>query len=967
MDLCGPMRIESVNGNKCILVIVDDYSRTDNGTEFVNLMLREYYEKVGISHETSVARTPQQNGVIERRNRMLIEAAPTMLIYAKAPLCLWAKAATTTCYTQNCSIIRFCHGKTPYELLHNKPLDLSFLYVFGALCYPMNNSKNLDKLQLKANIGIFIGYAPTKKAFWIYNLRTRQIIKTTHVDFDELIAMASKHSSLEPALYEMSPTTISSRLVSNPPYSTSFVPPSRTDLDLLFQPLFDELLNPLPSVDHPAPKVNALIDEVVAPEPVESTGSPSSTIVDPDAPSASNSKTSPEIQSRVIFNDLKEYNHDLDVTRMNNDPFFGISILKNTKDHPLDHIIGELERPVSTRLQLHEQALFCYYDAFLSSVEPKTYKDALTEACWIEAIQPDGFVDKENLNHVYKLKKALYGLKQAPHVCDPVDTSMAEKSKLDEDPQGKSVNPTYYRRMVGTLMYLTASRPDLTFVVCMCAGYQAKPAEKHLHALKRIFKYLRGTVNSGLWYPKDSSISLIAYADADHAGCQDTRRSTSGSMQLLGDRLNRRDLPKDISLVSVKVLRYDTKKSKCENKGRVPTEMELILEQTQQGISHEVSKDSILQAGNPINEILLKLNLPDHRRIIDQSVVGKLRDRNTKESWALLEDLALYDTESWNDPKDFAKPVKAITLPQDVPINKITTSCEICSGPYDPQYCMEDPEQAFVEYTSSRTNESGGLVSNFMASQDTRLSKFEADFKQQQSEVTNKIDTVLKAITDRIAGALPSDTVNNPKLSSINAVTIHSEKQSDSYDRKAKDNEEEEKDSPENVHVNPSTSPDPSVVFITEKGDDGEVMFIELIRKNDDSCEREPKEEGSTTTKGENSNRGVSKFTGRIKGMHVFIGNFTYIVDFMIIEDISSTIDPRLSQVVLGKPFVEISNMTHDPPKEKEHTKLVYLRNEEDKRRGAEYVMSKILGFYKECLELRPKYVTGMDDEGEVT
>ncbi|GKC15178.1 hypothetical protein Tco_1011960 [Tanacetum coccineum] len=84
--------------------------------------------------------------------------------------------------------------------------------------------------------------------------------------------------------------------------------------------------------------------------------------------------------------------------------------------------------------------------------------------------------------------------------------------------------------MVGTLMYLTASRPDLTFVVCMCARYHAKPTKKHLYAVKRIFKYLRGTVNRGLWYPKDSSIALTAYADADHEGCQYTRRSTSGSL-----------------------------------------------------------------------------------------------------------------------------------------------------------------------------------------------------------------------------------------------------------------------------------------------------------------------------------------------------------------------------------------------------------------------------------------------------
>nr|GFA48359.1 retrovirus-related Pol polyprotein from transposon TNT 1-94 [Tanacetum cinerariifolium]GFA48360.1 retrovirus-related Pol polyprotein from transposon TNT 1-94 [Tanacetum cinerariifolium] len=208
--------------------------------------------------------------------------------------------------------------------------------------------------------------------------------------------------------------------------------------------------------------------------------------------------------------------------------------------------------------------------------------------------QPNGFVDKDNPNHVYKLKKALYGLKQAPRVwydlfskfllsqefskgivdptlfirrqgkdillfkmsmmgkisfilglqiyesprgiflnqskyaleslkkygmkySDLVDTPMVEKSKLDEDLQGKAIDPTHYHGMVGTLIYLTTSIPDLTFAICMCARYQTKPTEKHLHAVKRIFKYLRRTVNRGLWYPKDSSIALTAYADADHA------------------------------------------------------------------------------------------------------------------------------------------------------------------------------------------------------------------------------------------------------------------------------------------------------------------------------------------------------------------------------------------------------------------------------------------------------------------
>ncbi|GKE96358.1 integrase, catalytic region, zinc finger, CCHC-type containing protein, partial [Tanacetum coccineum] len=286
------MHVTSVNGKKYILVIVDDYSRftwvkclrTDNGTEFVNQTLRKYYEKVDISHETSVARSPQQNGIVERRNRTLIEAARTILIYAKASLFLWVEAVATACYTQNRSIIRLRHGKTPYELLHDKLPNLSFFHVFGALCYPTNNSENLD--------------------------------------FDELTAMASEHSSSGPALHE-----------------------SQDSCQTLL-------------LQHPS-EVIAPIAEVVAPEPAASTGSPSSTTVDQDAPSPN-------------------------VAHMNDDPFFSIPIPKNnseassssdviptvvqtaapnsehvtkwTKDHPLENIIGELERPVSTRLQLHEQA-----------------------------------------------------------------------------------------------------------------------------------------------------------------------------------------------------------------------------------------------------------------------------------------------------------------------------------------------------------------------------------------------------------------------------------------------------------------------------------------------------------------------------------------------------------------------------------------------------------------------------------
>ncbi|GKA88655.1 retrovirus-related pol polyprotein from transposon TNT 1-94 [Tanacetum coccineum] len=522
MDLCRPMRVESINGKKYILVIVDDYSRftwvkflrskdeapefiikflkmiqvrlnatvrnirTDNGTKFGNQTLRSYYEDV----------------------------------------------VATTWHTHNRSLIRLHHGKTPYELLHDRKPNLSYLYVFGALSYPTNNSEDLGKLKAKAD-----------------------------VDFDELTAMASEQNSSGPALNEMTPGILSSRLVPQPPSSTPFVPPTRDDCDTLLQPLFDEYFYPQPCVDHSVPKV-------AAPVPVVSTDSPSSTSVDQDAPLPNELGGVLKNKARLVARGYRQEE--------------GIDFKES---------FAPVARLEAIRIFL---AFATHMNMVVYQMDVKTafLNGILREEVYFS--QPDGFVDLENPNHVYKLKKALYRLKQTQRACmicsyhfyssrsspkeplilhcssrekattsycpkgiflnqskyaleiikkfvmetsDPVDTPMVEKSKLDADPQGKEVDPIRYYEMIGSLMYLTSSRSDLQFVVCMCAWYQAKPTENHLHAVKRIFRYLKGTINMGLWYSRDSCIALTAFADADHAGCQDTRRSTSGSMQLLGDRL----------------------------------------------------------------------------------------------------------------------------------------------------------------------------------------------------------------------------------------------------------------------------------------------------------------------------------------------------------------------------------------------------------------------------------------------
>nr|GFA82015.1 reverse transcriptase domain-containing protein [Tanacetum cinerariifolium] len=252
--------------------------------------------------------------------------------------------------------------------------------VFDSEVHPTNDNENLGKLQPKVDIGIFIGYAPSKKAFRIYNRCTKRIVETIHLNFDELTAMASEQRSSGPVLHDMTPRTISLGLMQKSSSSASYVPPSRNDWDLLFQPMFDELLNPPLSVVNQAAEVIALIAEAIPQVDVDSTASPSSITIDQDAPSPKVAHIGndlllgvpiPEVTSGQSLSTTSpqsnvQSNHPM--THHNN---------KWTKDHPLNYIIGPLSRSVSTRLQLHEQALFCYYDAFLTLVEPKTYKEAL--------------------------------------------------------------------------------------------------------------------------------------------------------------------------------------------------------------------------------------------------------------------------------------------------------------------------------------------------------------------------------------------------------------------------------------------------------------------------------------------------------------------------------------------------------------------------------------------------------------
>ncbi|GJU49777.1 retrovirus-related pol polyprotein from transposon TNT 1-94 [Tanacetum coccineum] len=465
---------------------------------------------------------------------------------------LWAAAVVTACYTQNRSLIHTRHNKTPYELVHDNKPDLSFLQVFGTLCYPTNDSEALGKLQAKADIGIFVGYAPSRKGFLIYNKRTHRIMETIHVTFDELLqSMAPVHISSGPELMSMMPGQFSSGLIPNQVTFCVLHFCSRMHHQ---KSLFTvSSWNKPPVIHHdvavgPTIKDTPITQATLHPLVNPVTGEPGS------AQSSSG---------------------DVSIAEPNQANQPPTHLRKWSKDHPLDTIVGNPSR-LFDRLEVWELvprpdyvmviALKWIYKVKLDEYgdvlknkarlvakgyrqeEGIDFEESFALVARIEAIrifianaasknmviyqmdvktaflngdmreevfvsQPEGFEDPEHPTHIYRLKKAIYGgifINQAKYalkilkkygmdLTDLVDTPMVDRLKLDEDLKGILVDQTRFRGMVGSLMYLTASRPNL--------------------------------------YPKDNAMALTAYADVDHAGCQDTRRSTSGSAQFLGEKL----------------------------------------------------------------------------------------------------------------------------------------------------------------------------------------------------------------------------------------------------------------------------------------------------------------------------------------------------------------------------------------------------------------------------------------------
>nr|GEV84327.1 hypothetical protein [Tanacetum cinerariifolium] len=387
MDLCGPMQVASINGKKYILVIVDDYSRytwvyflhskdetpeiikkfiaqaqlnykakvckirTENGTEFKNATLKAHYEKLGIMQQFSTACTPQQNGVVERCNRTLVEAARTMLIFSRSPEFIWAEAVATACFTQNRSIIHTRYNKTPMSFY---AVESRMLNIFMCL------------------------------AHCVIQQMTVMIMETIHVKFDELTSMASEHDCLEPELQRFNNHNSSAE-----PMNT----PSKEDLDNLFGLMFEEYFRKKSS-DTP---INSAAQPTQLYEDPRSTSS--ITIDDHEAPLI---ETTSDKQTSLIFLTKAAELHQEDSADFDGNSHW-------TKDHPLNQVIGDPSKPVMTRQRLHmDSENKCDVENIMVQNKTPLVAEGYRQEEGIDFEEPFAPVAR------LEVEKALYGLKQAP-------------------------------------------------------------------------------------------------------------------------------------------------------------------------------------------------------------------------------------------------------------------------------------------------------------------------------------------------------------------------------------------------------------------------------------------------------------------------------------------------------------------------------------------------------------------------
>ncbi|KAJ9536418.1 hypothetical protein OSB04_un000410 [Centaurea solstitialis] len=626
--------------------------RSDHGTELKNSVLDEFLVSKGISQNFSSVRTPQQNGVAERRNRTLIEA--------HLPIQFWAKAVNTACYTQNRSLIVKRFKKIAYELIRGRKPNIDYFHILVAIVISRTTEILWESSMPKLTT-----------VSWLDTLLYPKPIVPENEAPDTNIPAAGTPSQIPDGFEEIPEIPQDLPVYSIVPISQ--VAPTTSQEDI---PSTSGSSEAAPIVADP-PQLDAVAEEsssTVAAEPLQAVpqppalrwtrnysidqvlGDPSTSVrtrhqasnhclfvcfLSENEPSKVEEALADPFWVSTMQEELAEFERNLVwnlVHKPSRKTIIGLKwVFRNKLDEngivirnkarlvaqgyrqeegiDYDETFAPVARLEAIRLCL-AYAAHMKFQVFQMDVKSAFLNGKLTEEVYVA--QPPGFTDPKHLNHVFKLNKALYGLKQASrawyetlstylikegftrgkidstlfvktykdHVflaqiyvddiifgstkgklclqvkqsekgifisqgkyvremlaefefttCSAMKTPMAPPLKLDKDSEGKSVDVTLYRGMIGLLLYLTASRPDIMYATCLCARYQADPKESHMKAVKRIFRYLKGTPNLGLWYPRDSGFDLTAFSDSYFAGCKIGRKSTTGGCQLLGGKL----------------------------------------------------------------------------------------------------------------------------------------------------------------------------------------------------------------------------------------------------------------------------------------------------------------------------------------------------------------------------------------------------------------------------------------------
>ncbi|MCH79438.1 gag-pol polyprotein [Trifolium medium] len=729
MDLMGPMQVESISGSIYAFVVVDDYSRytwinfireksdtfevfkdlciqlqrqkdllivrirSDHGREFENARFNEFCTSEGIKHEFSSAITPQQNGVVERKNMTIQESARVMLHAKNLPYHFWAEAMHTACYILNRVTLRKGTTSTLYELWKGRKPIVKYFHVFGSKCYILVDREQRKKIDPKGDEGIFLGYSSTSRAYRVFNSRTKAMMESINVVIDDMSTIRDPDVEIDDSSFLKIPDVADNVATPNVPE----IPKKNEEAEINSREPEPEpaTINKGPSIriqkNHPTDLIigdpvkgvttrrsndavaNSCFVSRIEPKNVKEA------LTDECWIEAMQEKLNQFKRSEVwdlvprpdecwieaMQEELNQFKRsevwDL-VPRPERTNVIGTKwILKNKSDEygvvtrnkarlvaqgytqveglDFDETFAPVARLESIRLLL---GLTCIlkFKLFQMDVKSAFLNGYLHEEVYVE--QPKGFIDPTFPNHVYKLKKTLYGLKQAPrawyerlthflvgqgyrkggsdkalfvkerdgqlmiaqiYVDDIIfggmsntmvqhfvrqmqsefemsmvgeltyflglqvkqmeDTIFISQSKyaknivkkfgmensphkrtpaathlkLTKDEQGTSVDQSMYRSMIGSLLYLTTSRPDITFVVGVCAKYQAEPKMSHLTQVKRILKYVNGTCNYGILYSHGEDSTLKGYCDADWAGSADDRKSTSGGCFFLGNNL----------------------------------------------------------------------------------------------------------------------------------------------------------------------------------------------------------------------------------------------------------------------------------------------------------------------------------------------------------------------------------------------------------------------------------------------